>query len=98
MQSRIACFTPVQSPQSRASSKPSNATMFASILCRMLFTALGKIAGWFEDYNHTPPRLKMRSPREFIRAKTQSSIVKKGATPPSIQANPHRRYRIASWV
>ena len=35
----IACFTPVQSPESngisRASSKPSNATMLASIRCRM---------------------------------------------------------------
>ena len=35
----IPCFTPVQSPEStaylKASSKPSNATMLASILCRM---------------------------------------------------------------
>lgn len=36
-------------------------------------TALGKIAGWFEDYNENHPHsgLKMRSPREFIRAQTQ---------------------------
>ncbi|MBB6467990.1 transposase InsO family protein [Aminobacter lissarensis] len=36
-------------------------------------TALGKSAGWFEDYNENHPHsgLKMRSPREFIRAQTQ---------------------------
>ncbi|TSE03411.1 transposase [Mesorhizobium intechi] len=36
-------------------------------------TALGKIAGWFEDYNENHPHsgLRMRFPREFIRAQTQ---------------------------
>ena len=36
-------------------------------------TALGKLAGWFEDYNENHPHsgLRMRSPREFIRAQTQ---------------------------
>lgn len=40
---------------------------------RVLVNVLGKLAGWFEDYNENHPHsgLKMRSPREFIRAKTQ---------------------------
>jgi putative transposase len=35
-------------------------------------TALRQIAGWFEDYNENHPHsgLKMRSPREFIRAQS----------------------------
>jgi len=35
-------------------------------------TAFRQIAGWFEDYNDNHPYsgLKMRSPREFIRAQT----------------------------
>ena len=36
-------------------------------------TTLRQIAGWFEDYNDNHPHsgLKMRSPREFIRAQAQ---------------------------
>ena len=36
-------------------------------------TALRQIAGWFEDYNEYHPHsgLRMRSPREFIRAQAQ---------------------------
>jgi transposase InsO family protein len=36
-------------------------------------TVLRQIAGWIEDYNEIHPHsaLKMRSPREFIRARTQ---------------------------
>ena len=38
-------------------------------------TALGLIAGWFEDYNENHPHsgLKMRSPREFIAAQTAAA-------------------------
>ena len=36
-------------------------------------TALRQIAGWFDDYNENHPHsgLRMRSPREFIRAQAQ---------------------------
>ena len=38
-------------------------------------TVLKLIAGWFEDYNENHPHsgLKMRSPREFIKAKTKTA-------------------------
>ncbi len=37
-------------------------------------TVLSLIGGWIEDYNENHPRsgLKWKSPREFIRAKTQT--------------------------
>ena len=37
---------------------------------------LAQIAGWFEDYNENHPHsgLRMRSPREFIRAQTQAEV------------------------
>jgi putative transposase len=73
----IACFTPVQSPESNGISE-SFVKTFKRDYVRVnplpnAVTALGKIAGWFEDYNENHPHsgLKMRSPREFIRAKTQ---------------------------
>src|SRR4051812_11466520 len=73
----IACFTPVQSPESNGMSE-SFVKTFKRDYVRVnplpdAVTALGKIAGWFEDYNENRPHsgLKMRSPREFIRAQTQ---------------------------
>src|SRR4051794_34926456 len=73
----IACFTPVQSPESNGISE-SFVKTFKRDYVRInplpdAVTALGKIAGWFEDYNENYPHsgLKMRSPREFIRAQTQ---------------------------
>jgi transposase InsO family protein len=38
--------------------------------------ALDQIAGWFEDYNESHPHsgLKMRSPREFIRAQQPAEV------------------------
>jgi transposase InsO family protein len=73
----IACFTPVQSPESNGISE-SFVKTFKRDYVRInplpdAVTALGKIAGWFEDYNENHPHsgLKMRSPREFIRAQTQ---------------------------
>ena len=72
-----ACFTPVQSPESNGISE-SFVKTFKRDYVRInplpdAVTALGKIAGWFEDYNENHPHsgLKMRSPREFIRAQTQ---------------------------
>jgi putative transposase len=73
----IACFTPVQSPESNGISE-SFVKTFKRDYARVnpvpdAVTAFGKIAGWFEDYNENHPHsgLKMRSPREFIRAQTQ---------------------------
>jgi putative transposase len=73
----IACFTPVQNPESNGISE-SFVKTFKRDYARVnplpdAVTALGKIAGWFEDYNENHPHsgLRMRSPREFIRAQTQ---------------------------
>jgi putative transposase len=73
----IACFTPVQSPESNGMSE-SFVKTFKRDYVRInplpdAVAALGKLAGWFEDYNENHPHsgLKMRSPREFIRAQTQ---------------------------
>jgi len=73
----IACFTPVQSPESNGISE-SFVKTFKRDYVRInplpdAVTALGKLAGWFEDYNENHPHsgLKMRSPREFIRAQIQ---------------------------
>ncbi len=68
------CFTPVASPQSNGISEA-----FVNTLKRDYVrvkplpdaeTALKLIAGWFEDYNENHPHsgLKMKSPREFIKA------------------------------
>ena len=73
----VACFTPVQSPESNGIAE-SFVKTFKRDYARVnplpdAVTALRKIAGWFEDYNENHPHsgLKMRSPREFIRAQTQ---------------------------
>ena len=73
------CFTPVQSPQSNGMSEA-----FVNTLKRDYVrvtplpdaeTVLGLIAGWIEDYNENHPHsgLKMRSPREFIKAQTETA-------------------------
>jgi putative transposase len=73
----VPCFTPVQSPQSNGISE-SFVKTFKRDYVRVnalpdALTALPQIAGWFEDYNDNHPHsgLKMRSPREFIRAQAQ---------------------------
>ena len=68
------CFTPVKSPQSNGI-----AEAFVKTLKRDYVqvtpvpdaeTVLGRIGEWIDDYNNNHPHsgLKMRSPREFIRA------------------------------
>jgi transposase InsO family protein len=39
-------------------------------------TALDQIAGWLEDYNENHPHsgLRMRSPREYIRARQHAAV------------------------
>lgn len=73
----VPCFTPVQSPESNGISE-SFVKTFKRDYVRInalpdALTALRQIAGWFEDYNDNHPHsgLKMRSPREFIRAQAQ---------------------------
>jgi putative transposase len=70
----VPCFTPIQSPESNGISE-SFVKTFKRDYVRVnplpdAVTALRQIAGWFEDYNNNHPHsgLKMRSPREFIRA------------------------------
>ena len=73
------CFTPVKSPQSNGM-----AEAFVNTLKRDYVsvsplpdaeTALRLIPGWFEDYNENHPHsgLRMRSPREFIRAQSATA-------------------------
>jgi putative transposase len=73
----VPCFTPVQSPQSNGISE-SFVKTFKRDYVRLnalpdAIAALRQITGWFEDYNDNHPHsgLKMRSPREFIRAQAQ---------------------------
>jgi transposase InsO family protein len=73
----VPCFTPVQSPESNGISE-SFVKTFKRDYVRVntlpdALTTLRQIAGWFEDYNDNHPHsgLKMRSPREFIRAQAQ---------------------------
>lgn len=73
------CFTPVRSPQSNGM-----AEAFVNTLKRDYVsvsplpdaeTALRLIPRWFEDYNENHPHsgLRMRSPREFIRAQSATA-------------------------
>jgi transposase InsO family protein len=73
----VPCFTPVQSPESNGISEAFVKT-FKRDYVRInplpdALTALRQIAGWFEDYNENHPHsgLRMRSPREFLRAQAQ---------------------------
>jgi putative transposase len=73
------CFTPVASPQSNGISEA-----FVNTLKRDYIrvnplpdaqTVLKSIGEWIEDYNDNHPHsgLKMRSPREYIRTKTETA-------------------------
>jgi putative transposase len=70
----MPCFTPVRSPESNGMAEAFVKT-FKRDYVRVhplpdAPTALRQIAGWIADYNDIHPHsaLKMRSPREFIRA------------------------------
>ncbi len=74
-----SCFTPVKSPQSNGMSEA-----FVKTLKRDYVrvnplpdakTVLSLIGDWIEDYNENHPHsgLKWKSPREFIRAKTETA-------------------------
>ncbi len=73
----VPCFTPVASPESNGMSE-SFVKTFKRDYVRVnplpdAEAALRQIAGWIDDYNEIHPHsaLKMRSPREFIRAQSQ---------------------------
>ncbi len=73
----VPCFTPVKSPESNGISEAFGKT-FKRDYVRIsplpdAPAALRQIAGWIEDYNEIHPHssLRMRSPREFIRAQVQ---------------------------
>jgi transposase InsO family protein len=74
------CFTPVASPESNGMSEAFVKTLKRDYLrvrpVPDATTALAQIAGWFEDYNDNHPHsgLKMRSPREFIRAQQPAEV------------------------
>jgi putative transposase len=74
------CFTPVASPQSNGMAEAFVRTFKRDYLRVNAVpdaeTALAQIAGWFEDYNENHPHsgLKMRSPREFIRAQNPAEV------------------------
>jgi putative transposase len=70
------CFTPVASPQSNGMSEAFVKTLKRDYIRISPLpdaeTALRQIDGWIEDYNEIHPHsaLKMASPRQFIRAKS----------------------------
>ncbi len=70
------CFTPVASPQSNGMSEAFVKTLKRDYIRISALpdaeTALRLIDGWIEDYNEIHPHsaLKMASPRQFIRAKS----------------------------
>ena len=73
----VPCFTPVRSPESNGMSEAFVKT-FKRDYVRVnplpdAETALRQIVGWIDDYNDIHPHsaLRMRSPREFIRAQNQ---------------------------
>lgn len=69
-----SCFTPVRSPESNGMSEAFVKTFKRDYVKTTPLpdaeTALRLISGWIEDYNEIHPHsgLRMRSPREFIRA------------------------------
>lgn len=73
----VACFTPVRSPESNGVSEAFVKTLkrdYARIHPRPdAATVLQQLPAWIEDYNEVHPHkgLRMRSPREFIRALSQ---------------------------
>jgi putative transposase len=73
----VPCFMPVCSPESNGLSEAFVKT-FKRDYVRVnplpdAQTALRQVAGWIDDYNEIHPHsaLRMRSPREFIRAQAQ---------------------------
>jgi putative transposase len=76
----VPCFTPVASPESNGLCE-AFVKAFKRDYLRVnplpdAETMLGRIAGWFDDYNENPPHsgLRMRSPREFIRAQQPAAV------------------------
>ena len=73
------CFTPVKSPQSNGMSEAFVKTFKRDYVSVNPMpdaqTVLALIGGWIEDYNENHPHSgwKWRSPREFIRAKTETA-------------------------
>ena len=73
----VPCFTPVKSPESNGMSEAFVKTFKRDYLRISPLpdapSVLRQIAGWISDYNEIHPHsaLRMRSPREFIRAQTQ---------------------------
>ncbi len=69
-----SCFTPVRSPESNGIAEAFVKTFkrdYVRISDRSdAMTVFGQLANWFEDYNERHPHkgLRMKSPREFIRA------------------------------
>jgi transposase InsO family protein len=73
----VPCFTPVRSPESNGLAEAFVKT-FKRDYVRVnpvpdAQAVLRQIAGWIDDYNEIHPHsaLRMRSPREFIRAQAQ---------------------------
>ena len=72
------CFTPLRSPQSNGVSEAFVATLKRDYVqvtpLPDAASALALIATWFKDYNDHHPHsgLRMRSPREFIAAQTET--------------------------
>jgi putative transposase len=70
----VSCFTPVRSPESNGMSEAFVKTLKRDYVrvnpLPDASAALRQIAGWITDYNEVHPHsaLRMRSPREFIRA------------------------------
>ena len=76
----VSCFTPARSPESNGMAEAFVKT-FKRDYVRVkplpdAKTVLRLLDGWFEDYNENHPhsRLGMRSPREFIRAKSPTAV------------------------
>jgi len=73
------CFTPVRSPQSNGMSEAFVKTLKRDYVQVTPLpdaeTVLGLIGSWIDDYNDNHPHsgLKMRSPREFIAAQTETA-------------------------
>jgi putative transposase len=73
----VPCFTPVRSPESNGVSEAFVKTLkrdYSRINPRPdALTVMEQLPGWIEDYNENHPHsgLRMRSPREFIRSRSQ---------------------------
>lgn len=76
----VPCFTPVASPESNGICEAFVKTLKRDYVrihpLPNAVTALDQIAGWLEDYNENHPHsgLRMRSPREYIRARQHAAV------------------------